>query len=61
MSTVLRKPNVFDAARELRRYAEEHNLPQKKLLAGCVAANKELANGRTVAVAVTQGLKVMRA
>ena len=59
MSDVIRKHGCFQAARELRTYAQQNNL-MGKLLPACRVANKELAAGRTVAVAVMQGLKVIR-
>ena len=59
MSNVTRKEGCFQAARALRTYAQQNGV-MGKLLPACRAANKELADGRTVAVAVTQGLKVMR-
>lgn len=59
MSNVIRKHGCFQAARELRTYAHQNGV-MHKLLPAVRVANKELAAGRTVAVAVMQGLKVIR-
>jgi hypothetical protein len=60
VAAVIKDPRVFQAARELRTYAASHDLPSRTLLRGCTVAAKELADGRTVAVAVCAGQKAMR-
>jgi hypothetical protein len=60
MSAVIRKPHLFEAARELRAYAAKHNLPDRTLLRGCAVAAAELDKGRTTAVAVCAAEKAMR-
>lgn len=56
----IKDPRVFEAARSLRAYAASHDLPSRTLLRGCAVAAKELADGRTVAVAVVAGQRAMR-
>lgn len=59
MSKVIRKDGCFQAARELRRYASENGY-FNRLVPACRVANKELAQGRTIAVAVSVAAKVLR-
>lgn len=61
MSTVIRHPELFAIAARLRQFAAHHHLSAARLLVGCKAAKRELAESRSAEVACWAGEKVMGA